>query len=268
MHSIDLSKFNLRTDIALDNFNTSDNNENIKISKNKNVTITDVYLDETSSKKFNKKIGNYITLEFDDVTDSTNQDNIKTNLYDTLKKLIKVSKDDLVLVVGLGNRDATSDSLGPKVIDNLVVTNHLYELNILDENYYRVSAIVPNVTGITGIETHTIIKSIVKSIKPKLVIIIDSLASSSFDRLCKTIQITDTGINPGSGIGNNRKELSKDTLNTDVIALGVPTVIDLNKIINENDSFIVTPNEIDYLVSNFKDIISETINDLFFEETG
>lgn len=263
MHSIDLSKFNLRTDIALDNFNTNNDNENIKISKNSNVTITDVYIDDNSSKLYNKKVGNYITLEFDDITDSTNQDNIKSNLYDVLSKLIKVTKDDLVLIVGLGNRDATSDSLGPKVIDNIVVTNHLYELDVLDDNYYRVSAIEPNVTGITGIETHTIIKSIVSSIKPKLVIIIDSLASSSFSRLCKTIQITDTGINPGSGIGNNRKELSKDTLNTEVIALGVPTVIDLNKIINEDDSFIVTPNEIDYLINSFKNVISDTINDIF-----
>lgn len=262
-HTIDLGKLNLRTDLALDNIDSIIKKENIKTYKNNNITVTDIYIDSDSSKIINKHIGNYITLEFDDVTDIDNRTNITNELSNVLNKLINIDKNTLVLIVGLGNRDATPDSLGPKVVEKIVVTNHLYELDMLDDDYYRVCSIAPSVTGVTGIETSTIIKSIVSNIKPGLVIIVDSLASSSFERLCKTIQITDTGINPGSGIGNNRKELSKDTLNVPVIALGIPTVIDLQNIINNEDNFIVTPNEIDYLIQCFKEVISNSLNELF-----
>ena len=138
------------------------------------------------------------------------------------------------LIVGLGNANSTADSLGPKSIDRVLVTRHLFELNTNIKDGMRcVSAIVPGVMASTGIETLDIITSLVNRIKPSFLIVIDSLSSLSIDRLNRTIQITDTGINPGSGVGNNRKEISKDNLGVPVIAIGVPTVVYSSIIVND-----------------------------------
>ncbi len=281
-HEVNLSIYNFHTDLTLESVKNNNIN-NIDIVENviNNVKVSKIDIDEESSKIINKKVGKYITIEFEDVTDIDNKENLISVLTKELNQFISVKKDDLVLIVGLGNDTSTPDSLGPMCIDNLVITNHIYELNMLDDNYYRVSAIKPSVSAKTGLETGDIISSIVNNIKPKLVIIVDSLASSSIDRLNKTIQITDTGINPGSGIGNKRKEISKDTLNTNVIAIGVPTVVSASNIvydvlkdiveldnnildkINENSELVVTPTEIDYIISLLSDVISTSLNNVF-----
>ena len=152
------------------------------------------------------------------------------------------------LIVGLGNINVTPDALGPYVVDNVIVTRHLFELNKISEGFSNVSAISPGVMGTTGIETYDIISSVVKEIDCDYLIVVDALATSSISRVNKTIQITDSGINPGSGVGNKRKELSFDTLGIPVIALGVPTVV---------DSVTITSDIIEYLLKHLENINEE-----------
>ena len=282
-HEIDLSKYNYYTDLALESIK----NTGIKLFKKNrkkydDIIITNIYLDESNSKLLGKKQGNYTTIEFNDASDKENIKKIINILTKELKKYIKVSKDELILVVGLGNLESTPDSLGPKVVDNITITNHIYELGLLDSNSNRVCSICPGVSAKTGIETSYIIESLVKKIKPNLILVIDSLASSSIDRLNKTIQITDTGINPGSGIGNKRKELSINTLHIPVIAIGIPTVVSMSNIVYEilnningkyNDKrlqelldsydLVITQVEIDYIIENLTKILSTSINNIF-----
>lgn len=288
-HEVDLQKYSIYTDIALESIKINRINKYDKKSiKYNDIKVTKILVDKKLSKKIDKKEGNYTTIEFKDITDSNNQNKLIKVLKKELIKYINVSKDELILIVGLGNEQSTPDALGPKCIDNIVSTNQLYELDMLDSNHYRVATIKPNVYGRTGIETSDIIKSICKKIKPSLVIIIDSLASGSIDRLNKTIQITDTGISPGSGIGNKRKEISKKTLNTNVIALGVPTVvseynilyeiltninnhIDTNSILdyvinNDKYNLVVTPTEIDFIIDCLSKVIYTSLNELFSDK--
>lgn len=138
------------------------------------------------------------------------------------------SDDDVVLVVGLGNRNITADALGPKVISSLMITRHLKEYvpDEIQEGVRSVCGIEPGVLGLTGIETGEIIRGITEKIKPRLVIAIDALCSRKMERVNTTIQIADTGITPGEGVGNKRKGLNKKTLGVPVIAIGVPTVVD------------------------------------------
>ena len=235
---IDLSRFNIRTDLAIDYVDEKSNLKGVKYKKNiiNGLIVTSVTLD--SDNALNKKKGKYITIEFDDVTDSNNELKVTKVLTHILKKLINTNYNTLGLVVGLGNMNSTPDSLGPLTVDNIIVTNHIYSMNCLSKNYSRISAIKPSVLGSTGIETSDIIEGVVKKIKPDYLIVIDSLSSSSIERLNKTIQITDTGIHPGSGIGNERKEISKDTLNIPVYAIGVPTVASASVIVRDTINFI------------------------------
>lgn len=235
---IDLNKFNIYTDLAIDYLDEKSDLVGIRY---KEKTIDDLkitYVNLKEKNALNKKKGKYITIEFDDVTDSKNEEKVTKVLTDILKDLIKVDHNTLGIIIGLGNIHSTPDSLGPLTIDNIIVTNHIYILNTLSKNYSRVCSIKPGVMGETGIETKDIIESIVKKIKPDYLIVIDSLASSSIERLNKTIQITDTGINPGSGIGNIQGEISKDTLGIPVYAIGVPTVSSASVIVKDTINFI------------------------------
>lgn len=235
---IDLSKYQVRTDLAIDQIEEKSILKGVKHDTEiiDNVKVTTVNLDEEND--LNKKKGKYITLEFEDVTDYENREKVTNVLTSVLKKILKLNDDSFGLVVGLGNDKSTPDSLGPLVVSDIVVTNHLYILNELSDNYKRMAAINPGVMGETGIETSDIIDSVVKKVKPSFLIVIDALASKSIERLNKTIQITDTGIHPGSGIGNKRKEISLETLGIPVIAIGVPTVVDATVIVTDTINFI------------------------------
>ncbi len=238
-HEVDLKNKVLRTDLAVELIEQN-NTKNID-----NIKITNIFLDEDEAKKIDKSAGNYTTVEFEDITDSENEEKVKNILTQELKKLLKlknIKKTDIILIIGLGNKKSTPDALGPMVIEKVVVTNYLYMYSSLDDKYNRVCAITPGVTGETGIETSDMIKSIVNEIKPNIAIIIDALASSSIERVNKTIQMTDSGINPGSGVGNKRKEISEKTLNIPTIAIGVPTVVDAACIVSDT---------INYLYSHF-----------------
>lgn len=234
----DLSKYQIRTDLAIDILESKKKLNGVKYETKKinGLTVTEVQLDEKND--LNKKKGKYITLEFEDITDTKNQEKVLKTLTEILKKMLKLKKDSYGMIIGLGNDKSTPDSLGPLVVNNIIVTNHIYILNELSSNYKRLSAINPGVMGQTGIETSDIIEAIVNKIKPNYLIVIDSLASKSIERLNKTIQITNTGIHPGSGIGNKRKEISFETLKIPVIAIGVPTVVDATVIVSDTINFI------------------------------
>lgn len=241
-HEIDLKKYQIRTDLAIDLIKEN-NITGIKSSyKNiEDIKITDVYIDEQAGKKINKKVGNYITIEFEDVTDYGNKEKVKSVFVKELRKILEnnnIKNEDSCLIIGLGNSSSTPDSLGPKVIENVVVTNHLFVYGDIEKGFRKTYALSPGVMGSTGIETSELVKSVVNAIKPGFVLVIDALASQSVERVNKTIQMTDTGIQPGSGVGNSRKELSKDTLNIPVIAIGVPTVVDAVTIVSDTINYM------------------------------
>lgn len=238
-HSVDLSKYQIRTDLAIESIKNIADISKIEIQDN--IKITTVKVDEKISNLINKKKGNYVTIEFADVTDSTNYEKVKEVFIIELKKILKklkINKDSSCLVIGLGNYKSTPDSLGPITANNVLVTNHLYELGELSSEYRRVSILVPGVMGQTGLETSDVILSIVNKFKPDFVLIIDALASQSIERVNKTIQMTDTGIHPGSGIGNSRKEISSEILNIPCIAIGVPTVVDAITIVSDTINYM------------------------------
>ena len=212
MGKIDLSKYNLRTDLIIENEKISHNERNID-----GLTIT------TTTQN-----GHYVTLSFDDITDSSASAKVSKYLKEIITDILKINKikdDDTCLIVGLGNQASTPDSLGVKVLDDIVVTGHMFHIGEVSEGYRNVSCFAPGVMATTGIESFKIISALIKETKPNFVIAIDALASRSIERINKTIQVTDTGIHPGSGIGNNRMEISQKTIGIPVIAIGVPTVV-------------------------------------------
>ena len=240
-HEINLNNIDIHTDLAIDILESNTNLDGVKqVIKNiDGISITDVRLDKENS--LNKKDGNYVTIEFDDITDTTNynkvKDVVKIELSNLLNKM-NIKSTDTCLFIGLGNAKSTPDSLGPKVSRDIIVTRHIYDLGELDSKYRVVSVITPGVSANTGIETSDIVESIVKKIKPDFIIAVDALASGSIDRVNKTIQMTDTGIHPGSGIGNTRKEISRDIINIPVIAIGVPTVVDASVIVADTINYM------------------------------
>ncbi len=231
---IDLKNFHIRTDLITEI--DSLNNQNIdKIDDN--ITITKVVLDKKEAQGISKKEGKYVTIEFEDVTDTANFLNVKKVLKKALKEFI--NDKNKILLVGLGNQDSTPDILGPNVIDDIVVTNYLEEFGPLEEGFSNTAILKPGVTGQTGIETSLLIESVVKAYKPNYVIVIDALASKSLSRVCKTIQISDSGIAPGSGVGNKRKEISKETLGVPVLAIGIPTVVDAVSVVSDTIGYLM-----------------------------
>lgn len=250
-HNIDGNIFNIRTDLAIEEIDNKENN-NVSSYNKDNIIVTNVKIDNTNQDSFNKKMGNYITIEFDDVTDFNNAQKVEEVLIDELKKIMKnllIKENDSCLIIGLGNERSTPDSLGPLSINNIIVTSHFYSLGInVEEGFRSTAAFNPGVMGQTGLETSDVINAIVKEVKPDFLIVIDALKANSVERVNKTIQITDAGINPGSGIGNNRKEISKNVLNIPVIAIGVPTVVDTITIVNDTFNYIT--NHFSYMKSN------------------
>lgn len=237
---IDLQYYSIRTDLLIDdveNFETA----TIKVNERKE---EDIVINETEVLKDNdiKKKGKYITISFTDVTDHNNFLKVQNIFSREIKNIIaslNLKQDYKTLVVGLGNRNSTPDSLGVKVCDNIIVTRHLFDLEEASSNYGNVAVFTPNVMGNTGIEAEEIIKGIIKMIDVDLLVVVDALASSNIERVNKTIQITDTGIFPGSGVGNYRKEISKDTLGIPVIAIGVPTVVDATTIVTDTINLLI-----------------------------
>lgn len=248
---INLKNFNIHTDLVIDNDIKENNVQKKKI--NDNLQVTTIQINEDLATELNRKTGNYITIEFIDTTNYEDKIEIGKCLENELKYLFSkqnILETDPCLILGLGNRFSTADSLGPITIDKVMVTRHLFLLNTNVKNGIRcVSAISPGVMANTGIETYDIITSLIEKIKPKFLIVVDALASSSIERINKTIQITDTGIHPGSGIGNNRQEISYDTVGIPVIAIGVPTVVESSILVNDTIDYIFK--HLSYIKNNF-----------------
>ncbi|HWI60325.1 MAG TPA: GPR endopeptidase [Symbiobacteriaceae bacterium] len=188
-------------------------------------------------KTIGKPIGNYITIDAPGLRRRNRdlQEQVGKVLVDQLAKLLHLTENGSALIVGLGNWNATPDALGPRVTSKVMVTRHLHDYVPADVagGLRKVAAISPGVLGITGIETAEIILGIVEKIKPSVVIAVDALAARSVERIGTTVQLADTGINPGSGIGNQRKGLNKNTLGVPVIAIGVPTVVHASTIAHD-----------------------------------
>ena len=194
-------------------------------------TITTVeIINEIGSKIMNKEIGKYITLESDlmKFDDDDSREKVINYLKDELIEIFGTDQSKKTLIIGLGNWNITSDALGPRAVSKTLVTRHIFKNynKDYDDDFSEVAALSPGVMGITGIETVEIVKSIVDKIKPDRVVAIDALASRKMDRVNSTIQISTVGIAPGGGVGNKRKALDKSYLGVDVIAIGVPTVVD------------------------------------------
>lgn len=207
----------------------------------KNLTISTVTIEtENGAKTMGKPKGTYITIEAGnmDEEDEDYHREISVQLAKVVRKLVRVKKAELsVLVVGLGNREVTPDALGPRVVDNLFITRHIlkeYGRYAFGENKVnRISSIVPGVMAQTGMESLEIIKGVIKETSPDLIIVVDALAARSTKRLGRTIQVTDTGINPGSGVGNHRHSLNEKSLGIPVVSIGIPTVVDAATIVND-----------------------------------
>ena len=241
MHEVDLSKYRLRTDLIvehLSNFKGYKKEE----EQYKDIKIETITLDKDNAKLISKNEGIYKTIYFEDVTDENNFNNLLHATTLALKDLLKsinIKDNYSALIVGLGNRKATPDALGPLTVDSIKITRQIVELGLpLDSKYRVISSLVPGVMGTTGIETKEIIEGVIEKTKPDFLIVIDALAASSLERINKTIQITDTGIHPGSGLLNNRLEISKETLGLPVIAIGIPTVVDATTIVSNTINYI------------------------------
>lgn len=242
---------NIRTDLALEakEIYEKENKKEIPGVKadeymEDNIKVTNVQvLDEEGEKAMGKPKGTYITMDIPWINeyDEESMDDIAKAFAKTLSPLINIDESMTAMVVGLGNWNITPDALGPKVVEKLMVTRHLKQLipDQIDEGIRPVCAMAPGVLGITGIETGEIIKAVVNKVKPNLIICIDALASRSLGRINKTIQIGNTGISPGAGVGNKRMEISEKTLGIPVIAIGVPTVVDAATIANDTIDIVV-----------------------------
>ncbi len=240
MHEIDLKKYEVRTDMAID---LIDNDNEIKLDSYLNEKVKVSWMDLKENNKLKKKKGLYLTLEFDDITDNDNCNMVSNVFKEELNKMLLkkgFNKNTKTLVIGLGNIKSTPDSLGPLVSEKIIVTKHFYEMNVdVDKKFTNVSTFYPGVTGQTGLETSDLIKGVVNESKPDLVILIDALCSSSISRVNKSIQVTDSGISPGSGVGNKRKEISNEVLNVPVIIIGVPTVLEASVIVSDTIKYMI-----------------------------
>ena len=306
--------YNFRTDLALERrdiykkvnkLQEIDGVESTEEGINENIKVSGVTVaNQNGEKALGKAMGNYVTIDVKKLKIAQEEEIQKTSevLSSELRKMIDLHTDKQgeILIVGLGNIYVTPDALGPKVINEIDVTRHVikYLPQYVEEGTRPVSAISPGVLGTTGIETVEILKGIVDNVKPKLLIVIDALASRSIDRISSTIQISDTGIVPGAGVGNTRQEISQNSLGVPVIAVGIPTVVELATLVSDgidifidrlqekaesneylnklqqNDKYeevkealnvgeynmIVTPKEIDDLIENMKDIVARGIN--------
>lgn len=208
------------------------------------VSITRVHVNTPEGEqKVGKPVGTYITMDIPKVREKSRDLYEKScrMLARELESLVHLDKKDTVLIVGLGNWNVTADALGPKVAQYVLVTRHIYEYlpQEVDDTERPVCAVSPGVLGITGIETGHIVKGIVDNVKPSLVIAVDALASRNMNRVNASIQLADTGIAPGSGVGNKRTALTKETLGVPVIAIGIPTVVDAATMASDTIDLII-----------------------------
>lgn len=246
-------------------------------------TVVEI-LDDKGAQALGKPVGKYITVELDSLLRREDEsfDRGMEVVADMLTELLELKESDHVMVVGLGNPAITPDRIGPLTAKNTMVTNHLVQ-SIPEhfESFRRVSVLEPGVLGTTGMESAQVIKAVVSEMKPDKVVAIDALASRSLGRVCRTVQICDTGIVPGSGVGNAREAISAETLGVPVISMGVPTVVDAGTLAADlieqsgnqapdpesfgevGGTMIVTPKEIDVKVTDLSKLLGYSLNKAF-----
>lgn len=266
-----------RTDLALE-AHESAWGEGVKLTRknHEGIEVVEVLVEtDDAVKRLKKPKGKYITIKAKALLyDTDTYTNTCALLAESIKAVADTRKD--ILVAGLGNRAITPDALGPEVVSRVFVTNHIKEQLQYDfvEKLGRVSAIAPGVLGTTGMETSDILKGIVKEKKPELVIVVDAFAASDAENISTTIQVSDTGLTPGGGVGNRRNAINEEMLGVPVIAIGVPTVVDANILSGgrvSGGNFVVTPKEIDLVIDRAAKTIANGINmaahpDLTIEE--
>ena len=284
----------VRTDMALEASQAAGSIPGVHVSQweEESVSITEVRVEtEEAAQRLGKNVGTYLTLECEGVRrrDPAAREEVQNVLGEEIARLLPPDEQGApVLVVGLGNRRVTPDSLGPKTVDGTLVTRHLLrELpDKVDERLNPVCAIAPGVMGATGLETMETVSALVKEIHPRCLIVIDSLAARASSRVCVSIQLSDTGIQPGSGVGNHRRALNERELGVRVIALGMPTVVyavtiardaleilgegetnpaaldEVTKSLFENEigEMIVTPREVDDMIDDAAQMLAGGIN--------
>lgn len=260
----------IRTDLVLEESENHADSEGVFIKKTKNgevtVTCTEVKSDE-AQKALSKEKGKYITVEFKSFDKLSDYEELTKAILLSLGELLPNISDNIMLV-GLGNSDITPDALGPFVMNKILATRHIKksmskELGLT--GLKSVSVIVPGVLGKTGIEASELVMYAAEKIKPNAIIVVDALAARDPLRLCNTVQLTNSGISPGSGVHNKRRELSPKNMGVPVIAIGVPTVVDISKSNlfknkESSDNMIVTPSDIDSKIKEAAEIISRALN--------
>ena len=284
-----MDRMRVRTDLALEareSFEGSDTEVHGVVVEEQyeeelDLKITRVQiLSERGAREMGKPVGTYLTLEAPGmaVPDEDYHREISEALAGCLKELAGDQKSRSVLVAGLGNRDVTPDALGPKAVSNLMITRHLFQEYGREamgmESASAVSGIAPGVMAQTGMETSEILQGVIDQTSPDLLVVIDALAARSTRRLGRTIQLTDTGIQPGSGVGNHRGSLTRESLGIPVIAIGVPTVVEAAAIIYDAqgscermpphlNGMFVTPKNIDEMIKQLSFTLSEALNMVF-----
>lgn len=268
----------IRTDLALEEKELENRGKTgiLFDEKNKgNIKITHIrVLNSAGEKALRKPVGDYVTVEIPNLENHGGSFESATEIISRELKNIAGTDFKNVLVVGIGNSQITPDALGPKVAEGILATRHIghslkKELGL--ENLNSVSVLSPGVLGQTGIELYELITSAVQTVKPDLVIAVDALAARRLSRLGCTVQISNTGITPGSGVDNARKEISLKTLNVPVVAVGIPTVVDAHTLISdlggglkadfkESENMIVTPKGIDLMIDRAAELLSFSLN--------
>ena len=259
----------IRTDLAVDIYDTLETGKGK--TKKKGVNITTIKIEtKEEEERYQKPAGTYITVEFPSLFQITGEEKLEETLEKALKTLI-TQREGPFLLAGLGNTDITADSIGPKTAAQILATRHIagdFAENMGLHDLKSVAVIAPGVLGKTGIETVELIKGAIEAVKPAAVIIVDALASNSVSRLFQTVQLCDSGIAPGSGVKNARKELNQKTLGVPVFAVGIPTVMDAStlaaeltgKEIKNGPDLIITPKDSDLLCEKICDVTASSLN--------
>ena len=289
-----MKMYQVRTDLALETKEKFEE-DNVELKgvrvkeeeRGENIKITEEVIEtENGAKAMGKPKGIYTTIEAPEMADG--EDGYHREISKVLAEVLKTmmhqgEKEELsILVVGLGNREVTPDALGPKVVDNMLITRHVIQefgkYALGEEHSNLISSIVPGVMAQTGMESVEIVRGVMKEAQPDYIVAVDALAARSVKRLNRTIQITNTGINPGSGVGNHRHALNQESMGVPVIAIGIPTVVDAATIVNDAisgfyeeadctlNSFFVTPKDIDESIKRLSFTVSEGLNLAFEKE--
>lgn len=254
-----------RTDLALECFESAEKTklDGVIVRENNDVTTVEV-TNENGALALGKPKGKYVTLNVQSFVTDTNVFDERLNEFSSVLKTVLPKNAASVLVVGVGNENITADSLGPKTNDYVLATRHILpdlQKSLAADDLFNVATVTTGVLGETGIETAEIVKGIVRQISPDCVIAVDALAASSAERLGTTIQFSDSGISPGSGVGNHRDEISSTTVGVPVIAIGIPTVVSTGVISGDgSDTAFVTPREIDRITEQGAKLIGMGIN--------